>query len=199
MKQLFYLPLCALLVFSHCSSPPAADKSTREIHNKEFNWTISIPENFESVGAEEWSKMQNEGADLIEDTYNEKVETRPTTIFVFKADQLNFFESNYQPYDPAVDGDYAASCKNVNDMMYATFEAQMPGVKIDTAVTTEKIGGLDFRCMKMKVNPPNSIIMHIYSYGRLFDKKEFTVNMMYVDEQKGQKMLDAWTHSKFEK
>ena len=29
--------------------------------NKEFNWTISIPENFENVNAEEWAKFQNKG------------------------------------------------------------------------------------------------------------------------------------------
>lgn len=41
--------------------------------------------------------------------------------------------------------------------------------------------------------------MNVLMYSRLFDKKEFTVNIMYVDNKKGQLMLEAWKKSKFTK
>lgn len=34
---------------------------------------------------------------------------------------------------------------------------------------------------------------------RLFDKREFTVNIIYVDEKKGEQMREAWAKSKFDK
>ncbi len=36
-------------------------------------------------------------------------------------------------------------------------------------------------------------------FSRLFNKKEFSVNIMYVDAKKGAQMLDAWRNSKFGK
>ena len=46
----------------------------KEIYNKDFNWTISIPENFDTVTAEQWAKIQNKGADAIEKTFEEKID-----------------------------------------------------------------------------------------------------------------------------
>jgi hypothetical protein len=36
-------------------------------------------------------------------------------------------------------------------------------------------------------------------YSRLFGKREFTVNIMYIDESLGQQMKAAWLNSKFAK
>ncbi len=169
----------------------------KEIYNKDFNWTITIPEKFQNVSAEEWAKMQNKGADAIEKTYDEKVINRAKTIFVFKSDQLNYLESNYQPFDIEIDGDYLESCKNVNNILYETFKTQMPDIKIDSISTTEKIDNLEFQTFKMKVEYPNKMILNFLMFSRLFDKKEFSVNIMYVDNNKGQQMLESVRKSKF--
>ena len=34
-------------------------------------------------------------------------------------------------------------------------------------------------------------------YSRLFDKKEFSVNIIFIDEKKGQLMLESWRNSTF--
>jgi hypothetical protein len=168
-----------------------------EIHNNDFNWTITIPEHFENVSGAEWEKMQNKGADAIEKTFEAEVINQAKTIFVFKSDQFNYFESNYQPFDPSVDGDYMGSCKLVDEILYETFKTQLPGIKIDTIRTVEKIDNLEFRVMKMKVEYPNKIVLNLIMFSRLFDKREFSVNVMFVDEKKGQLMLDSWRKSKF--
>ena len=169
----------------------------KEIYNKDFNWTITIPENFDTVSAVQWVKMQNKGVDAIEKTYDGKVDNRTKTIFVFKSDQLNYFESNYQPFDTATDGNYFESCKNVNEMLYQTFITQMKGIKIDTVTLTKKIDNLEFQTLKMKVTYPNNMILNVLMFSRLFDKKEFSVNIMYVDKNKGELMLNSWKNSKF--
>lgn len=196
MKGLFNHLICLTILIQSCSGQTTPKK---EIHNKDFNWTITIPENFENVSSEEWKKIRNKGADAIEKTYEGEVINQTKTIFVFKSDQLNYFESNYQPFDTATDGDYLESCKNVNDMLYETFKTQMPDIKIDTIRSVEKIDGLEFQTFKMKVEYPNKMILNVLMFSRLFEKREFSVNMMFVDQIKGEKMLDSWKKSKFTK
>lgn len=141
--------------------------------------------------------MQNKGADAIEKTYDAKVDNQAKTIFVFKNDQFNYFESNYQPFDTATDGSYLESCKNVNEILYQTFIAQMPGVKVDSVTSVERIDNLEFQTLKMKVTYPNNMVLNVFMFTRLFDKREFSVNIMYVDKTKGDLMINAWRKSKF--
>ena len=194
MNKIFYLFISVIIVFQNCNGQTTAE---REIYNKDFKWSIKIPENFENVSADEWTKLQNKGAEAIENTYDEKIVNQSKTIFVFKSDQLNYFESNYQPYDVLVDGDYIESCKIVNQVLYETFLSQIPGIKIDTISTVEKIDNLEFRKFKMKIVYPNKMVFNVIMYSRLFGKREFSVNIMYVDNRKGQLMLEAWKNSKF--
>jgi hypothetical protein len=196
MNKLKYFLICLTIVFQSCNGQTTPKK---KIYNKDFNWTITIPENFQNVDAEEWAKLQNKGADAIEKTYDEKVINQSKTIFVFKSDQLNYFESNYQSFDIAIDGDYLESCKNVNNMLYETFKTQMPDIKIDSTSTVEKIDNLEFQTFKMKIEYPNKMVLNLLMFSRLFDKKEFSVNIMYVDNNKGQQMLESWRKSKFTK
>ena len=169
-----------------------------EIFNEEFNWRIQIPQGFESVSAEQWMKMQNRGAEAIEKTYDTEVENHSKTIFVFKSDQFNYFESNYQPFDTAADGNYLENFRNVNDVLYGTFEAQMPNAKLDSASSQETIDGKLFQTFKTTIVIPGKITMEYLMYSRLFGKKEFTVNIMTVDKEKQNVLLKAWRNSKFD-
>ena len=136
MKRKFYFIIYLTILIQNCIGQTTAEK---EIYDKVFNWTIIIPENFENVSSDEWKKMQNKGEDAMEKTYDIEVINQTKTIFVFKSDQLNYFESNYQPFDTLTDGNYLESCKNVNDMLYETFITQMPEIKIDTTRTVKKL------------------------------------------------------------
>lgn len=194
MKTIYYLTICLVIIFQSCSGQ---SKTKKEFYNKDFNWKITIPESFDTVSTEQWEKMQNKGAEAIEKTYDEKIDNRAKTIFVFQSGQLNYLESNYQPFDIATDGDYLEACKGVNEVVYQTFVTQMQGIKIDTATSTEKIDNLEFQKFKMKVTYPNKMVLNVLMYNRLFGKKEFTLNIMYVDEAKGDLMMKAWKKSTF--
>ena len=41
--------------------------------------------------------------------------------------------------------------------------------------------------------------LNMLTYSRLFDKQLFTLNISYIDEEIGQKMLNAWKNSTFGK
>lgn len=183
-----------VIVFQTCFGQISSEK---EIYNADFKWTITIPENFTSVSSEEWGKMQAKGEDAIEKTFNEDIINQSKTIFIFKNDNFNYFESTYQPFDPLIDGDYIETFNGVNGLLMETFQTQMPDVKIDTIRSTEKIDGLEFQTFKMKVTYPNNLVYTILMFSRLFDKKELTINIMYIDEKKGNIMLESWKKSKF--
>ncbi len=74
----------------------------------------------------------------------------------------------------------------------------MPHVATESQSSQETIGGLAFQKFSIKLDMSSEITMHILMYSRLFDNKEFTVNIMYVDQEQGNKMLKAWLDSKFE-
>lgn len=195
MKYLFWLMLSAA-VLAACSRPSNPGK---EVYNADFKWTITIPEGFENVDAEEWARMQGKGSEALENATGQEIVNLAKDIFVVQSGRSNYLEANYQPFDEAVDGSYAEANKAVNGLLYETFISQMPGIKIDSATTTETISGLKFKAMKMKIIYPNNATMFFEMHSRLFDKREFTVNIIYVDEKKGDQMRDAWTKSKFDK
>ncbi len=196
MRKTIFSYLILLIALSSCNRHTKSDPKT--LYNEDFKWTIIIPENFNDVSPEDWEGLQNKGADAIENTYGEEVVNQAKTIFVFKNADFNYLESNYQPFDVEVDGDYLESCKNINEILYEIFKTQMPNAVIDSSSNVETINGLDFQLFKMKIDYPNGMIMHSLMYSRLFDKKEFSVNITFVDDKQGEKMLNAWTNSKFE-
>lgn len=196
MKTTIYL---TLLIGCLTSCQAQTKTESKTIYNKDFKWTITIPAGFDTVSAAQWATMQNRGAEAIEKTYDAEVENNARTIFVFRKDQFNYFESNYQPFDTATDGDYLETFRAVNNVLYGTFEAQMKGATLDSSSSTQTISGLLFQTFKVVVTFPNKMKMHWLMYSRLFGKKEFTVNIMTVDRQKEKELLDAWLNSTFEK
>ena len=196
MNKLKITSLIIFLGLISCKSQ--TESNPKIIHNKDFNWTITIPENFNSINETEWNKTQQKGKDAIEKTFGEEIINQATTIFTFENGQFNNFEANYQPYDIEIDGNYLETYNDVNEMLYQTFETQMPQAKLDSISSIQKISGLDFQRFDVVVDFPNGMKMKTVGFSRLFDKKEFTVNITAVDEKILKQMLDAFLNSKFE-
>lgn len=196
MKKNSFLLIVITCFFISCNGQ--SKSQTKTVFNKDFKWTINIPAGFDTVNAEVWAKMQNRGAEMIEKTYDGKVENNAKTIFVFRSDETNYFESNYQPFDTSKDGNYLESFKEVNEILYKTFEEQMKDVKLDSSSSTQVVSGLTFQTFKVTVTLPNKMVLNVFMYSRLFGKREFTVNIMTLDRQKEKELLDSWLNSKFD-
>jgi len=195
-KKLFQLLIVNFFLTS-CIGQTKTEKKT--IYNKDFKWTITIPAGFDTVSADVWTKMQNRGADAIEKTYDAKVENKAKTIFVFRNNQVNYFESNYQPFDTSKDGNYIESFREVNKILYGTFETQMNDAKLDSTSSTQTIDGLVFQTFKIEITLPNKMLLRMIMYSRLFGKREFTVNILTLDRSKERELLESWLNSKFER
>ncbi|WP_407428836.1 hypothetical protein [Arcticibacter sp.] len=189
--------ILAMILFASSSCIAQTTAAPKEIYNKDFDWTITIPENFEMVSREDWQKMQNRGAEAIENTIDGTVDNQAKTIFVFNSDRFNYFESNYQPFDSTKDGNYLESHRAVQNVLYETFKAQMQNPRIDSLSSTETIDGLKFYVNKMIIYLPDDIVMELLMYSHLFGTRDFTVNILTIDKNKQNVLLQAWRESKF--
>lgn len=193
MKKLLFTLLVLAAVFAGCGEREKA--AERLIYNKDFNWKITIPENFDTLTPKEWAKIQGRGAEAIEKTYGQEIENNSKTIFVFRNSQYNYFESNWQLFDTT--DNYEETCQAVNNMVYGTFEAQMPGVSLDSSSAIETISGLEFRMFRVNIRLPDEKNLECRLYTRLFGNREFSVNITTLDKEKREALLKAWRSSKF--
>jgi hypothetical protein len=194
MKNRFLFIVTALFMFSCTDADKTKDVT---VHNEQFNWTIAIPDGFERETVEEMKELQERGAQAIEETFDTEIENLAKSIFVFKKDETNYFDSNHQPFDTAIDGDYLTSCNGVNQVIYETFMAQMPDVPMDSNSTTQMIDGLEFQQFNIVIDFPGDVKLTTHMYSRLFGTEELTINIMYVEPKSGEEMMASWLNSSF--
>ncbi len=171
----------------------------REINYDKFQWSITIPKNFEPVSKEDWARQQNRGIKAIEDAYGEEIDNLAKIIFVFKHGKLNIFEANYQPFDENIDGSHAESFDNVNEVLIETFRSQIPDIKVKKQRSVKIIDGLAFQACRIELTYPNNVLFNCEMYSHLFNKEELTVNIMFTDNGVGKEMRESLFSSKFKK
>lgn len=172
--------------------------NTATLNIKDFNWTITIPKNFDPMNKSEHEEMVNNGEEFIEKTFGEEIVNDAVSIFAYKNGELNNLEALRQPFDEEVDGEYLEACSKVNKLIYQTMEVQVPNAKLDSISSKQKVNGLEFQRFDTIVDFPNGIKIKVIRFSRLFNKKELAINIKYTDEKIGEKMLTAFLNSKFE-
>ena len=176
----------------------AQEEATNVYYDTTFNWSIIIPDGFFSVTPEEWAVMQNRGKEAFEESLDGEIIEPATTILVVKKNQFNYIEANYMVNDPE-DGTPEETVHLVGDLMYLTLQDQMPGLPIDSSYSNVLISGLDFTLFTININfEEQQLMLRIEMYSHVFEDKDFTLNIMYMDEEQGLLMKDAWFASKFE-
>lgn len=193
VQKLILVLVIILVQTSICQS----QTGTNTIYVKEFNWTITIPDIFEAVADGEWDKVEQKGKEAVEKTFGEEIVNHSVTIMAYQKGQFNSFDANWQPFDEAIDGSHAESNSAVNEILFITFQEQMPKAEIDSASSIQNIGGLDFYRFDITIKFPNEMMLRSILLSRLFGKKEFSMNLAYLDKKAGQKMLDAVLNSSF--
>ena len=162
----------------------------------EFNWHIGIPPGFTKVDPESWDLQKGIQDSLQVDSL--VLANAPKTILAFKSNDYNYFESNWQPYNTKVRGDYNDHCQAVSKQLYRTFAEQIPDAQIDTASSVQIIGTLEFKKFVLKMTLPNGVTLSSHMYSRLFDDKEFSANLFYTNDDQGTLLMEAWLYSRFE-
>ena len=192
-KRIFLSSIIGFLILTSCNK-----EEVRVIEKDNFKWTVTIPKNFKELSESEWDKVEDKGMDAFESVYGEEVENRATTLFAYKNGKFQTFESNYQIHDLEIDGDYSESNREVNKMTYETFVETMPNVTLDSISSKEMIDGLEFDRFEINIDFPNGIEMTTVGYSRLFNDKDFTINIVYTKESIGKELIENILNSKFE-
>lgn len=182
-----------LLLFAYGYMSLAAQSVTVE----QFGWTIQIPEGFEEFDPQIWEKHKKKGEQMIEDTFQEDIENLSKTLLVFRKGDANFIEANYQPFELEAGETYEEINKDVTSAIFQTFETQMPNVKKDSTSSIAMIGGLEFTVFEINLNFSEVTTMKFLMYSRLFGDQELTINLMFIDEKEGEKLLTSWKNSTF--
>lgn len=195
MKNIIIYSFLTIL-FTNCEG--FNNSKARLSYIDDFKWTLEIPENFSRVSKDKWNEIVEVGKLGVEKSFDTEIVNEATTIFIYKNGEFNTYESNYQPFNIETDGDYIESNNFVNIIMYQTFESQIPNAKMDSISSTQNIDGLEFHRFDININFPNGTIMKTIGFSRLFEKKELTINITYIDEKIGKKMMKSFENSKFE-
>lgn len=162
-----------------------------------FGWTMMVPAAFKAVSNEEVKRINQKGKVAIEATIDQEIPLNTQPIFNYRKDVMHYMEANYQPYDVKIDGAYLETNRSIYDVVYQTFEREMPEAKIDTAQEFETVNGLQFSRFKVAIRLNANFQIKMYMYNRLFGKKDLTVTFMFVDPKIGDEMLRYWRLSTF--
>jgi hypothetical protein len=194
MKKLFIPMLLAFLQVCFAQQPG------EKFEYKELGWTIMLPEDYEIVDDAESKEMEESGLDMFEESLGQDLDSiavETTTLFMLKQGDFNTFEANIQLFDPAVDGDFEEVNEELSAIILQTFEDQMPGIKIDSSISSEMIGGRKFLLDKFTMHLPGDMLYHLYMYTGLIGNKNLTINITYMEEESGKILLDALKNSTF--
>ncbi len=190
-KLISFFALVSLSVGAYAQT----ESETSTFYSPQFNWHIDIPPGFEEIEPAVWDLQKGVPDSLLTDSLESSY---PKTILAFKSADYNYFESNWQSYDEQERGNYKDHCQSVANQLYQTFADQFPDAKIDTATSNQLVGSLEFEKFVLKMTLPNGVTLNSYMYSRLFDDKEFSANVFYVNNELGTMMLQSWLYSRFE-
>lgn len=193
MKKLISSLLLICLIAS-CSNP---EVKNRQIFIEEFNWRITVPEEFEYMSKKEIQASRNKGLDLFEEQIGEDIVDEVQVLFWIKNGELNGLEANFQPFNIDEDGDYKESNDYINGLTVEALTSKFPQIKVDSLSSFEKIDNLNFQKFYAKFTYPNGMILHAHSYSYLFENKDFTVSITYTNEEIGKKLIQSFLKSKF--
>lgn len=192
-----HLLSACFLFFLAISAFSQSDSTETVFISTEFKWKIVIPNGYRPMGEEEWGKMQKRGLDALEKANDVQIDNQTVTLFVYRKDQVDYLEANWQPMDDDMIEDYDETRTVIGDAIFKAMQQQIPVAKIDSSYSKEKIDGLDFYVFTLKVPLPGDRMMRMILYSRLFGNKEFSFNCIAVRDERLKEILDAFRNSSF--
>jgi len=173
---------------------------TKEYNFSQVGWTIAVPEDLIAMDSSQIQTQNVKGRNAIEKTLDTTVDFSATkTLISFQQNKLNNFSATITPFDPSLDGDWYEQNQAVKEILFNTFQSQIPDVKIDTSSTIEVINALEFQVFKAELTYPNQMILKTLLYSKLHKGYDFGITITYVDEKIGKKLSAILLSSRFTK
>jgi hypothetical protein len=192
---------CVLIacIFLGCHAKPTKEKTIVPTiyNNDEIGWQIEIPLGYQLRHNDNIKRSDEKGRDAIGQVYEGKINAKQLRHLVsFQKNQLNLMDSTIEPYRESYKGEYAASNKLTQKLIYDTYSKQK--IKIDTSSAVETIGKHQFNAFYIKIYGPNGDgFMNQIMYSTLLKGYDFGVNITYNNDNDKELLLNVLKQSKF--
>ena len=120
------------------------------------------------------------------------------TLITARKGPQSYFNSTVVPYDPAKDGDFAATSKAVKDLLHKTFADKMPDATLDTTSELVKVGGVDFDRFRLSITARGKPIFTLFLLSKWYKGYLFDISYLYTDDQTKAEMEGILAGSKFQ-
>jgi hypothetical protein len=195
MKILLIILSVSIGLSTNAKELSASPNSDTTLIVKKFKWKITLPEGFKPVEAASIEPARQRGKKLVEKSTDVQIKDNASVIFKF-VDGLNLVEAVQQPLD-LKNRSYLSVKKEVQDLMYKTFAAQLSNVRIDSSSGTEMVDGMKFTVLHFRIYRKEQPLFTSYLYSRMFGGIEFGVNILYDKPEAGNNLLSAFRRSSF--
>ncbi|KIA83949.1 hypothetical protein [Kaistella jeonii] len=170
-----------------------------QIFDNNTGFKMNLPEGFEEISANESKELLNDGKEKIDQIYDTDIDISDLKPKLFRVDDNNYFLVNITDYDPKIDGDYINAVNESNRLLYRTYIRGFEKSKIDSLNQQKKIGNVDFTKYSLSINIPPKTKMKVINYTSFVKNKDLTIAVVYLDENIGNKVINAIESAKFDK
>lgn len=189
------LLLFLTLIFINCNNKESNNEVQIVDHNTGFQ--MELPKGFQKMDNGEADKVLKVGKDNIDKIYETNIDISDVEPTLFKKDKDHYFLFNIRNYDAQIDGDYNELTLEANKLLLSVYQQSFPNSKIDTSTSKEKIDKMVFEKYSLQIDFPESKRMNVITYSKLINKKDFTLAVIYSNDEVGQQVLNSIKQSKF--
>jgi hypothetical protein len=166
----------------------------------EIGLTMYIPSDFNVIDAAKNETMNRNGQKLLEDANHVKVDVSETkSLIAARKSEKDYFNVTITPFDPKKDGSIDETNVKVNEILFTTFQSELPNAKIDSASGVKIVGGKSFSEFRMKILINQNTTMYMYLLSKLYKGYELGITYLYIDEPTKKQIASTLDSFKFDK
>lgn len=202
MKIVYWFPFLVILVACNAKDnregthTPEGDYVT--FSDSTSGWSARYPKSWPVLGAAEIARMEGRGEEALEDAAGAQLELSHRNLLWLKKDDFNSMTSNYQRFDPNIDGPYEETERLVTEVLETAYRQNK--MQFDTRRGNAMLDGLDFTTWEAIIYTPDrsDTLMTQVMYMRLIDSNiALTLNINYGNRADRDTLLAIINSSKF--
>jgi hypothetical protein len=171
-------------------------ESNTQIYIENFNWSFTIPQDFERVSTNMRKESQNKGVKLIKSAYpNKKVNIVAENLFHFKNGKYNTLQAQYSELDSTQS--FMEEFNKANEIVVNSFKNKRANSKIITERETLIIDNLEFQVFTLKTDNGSDNNFTFTVYSRMFDNKHLQIITVSNEKNKSEQIRNCIVNSVF--
>lgn len=196
--------ILSIVLFTACTAKDkregthTADGDSMVFSDSTSGWTAHYPKSWQVLTDQEVASMEGRGEEAMEETLGGELVISHHNLLWLKKDNFNSMTSNYQVFDPSVDGSYEENEKMTTDVLESTYAQQ--GLQFESKTENVTIDGLTFTMWETTIFSPDrtDTIMSQRMYMRLINNRiALLLNINYSNPTDRDELFAIVNSSKF--